>query len=177
MLRWALVSLVLFASSAASAQSVRSEIAATNGITVTLHADEFANRYEYSAPVVNFPSAGGFFLVSRIKRSGTTSPIQIVGAIMYNGDWRFYQSALYRGGTPADYTRVEGRVSSCSGSRYGRGCSLIERFSINVTPSDVNQYAQDGVLQIQVRPTQGGDPVMLSIPVTYIEAVTEVSSR
>lgn len=177
MIRWLIASLVLLTSSVASAQSVRSEVTASNGVVVTLYSDEFANRYEYSAPVVNFPDAGGFFIVSRMKRAGTATPIQVVGAISYRGDWRYYQSALYRGGAPADYTRVEGRVSSCSGSRYGGGCYLMERFSIDVTPADVSSHAENGVLQIQIRPNAGGDPVMLNIPVASIDAVNEVFSR
>jgi hypothetical protein len=177
MSKWwmALVVLMVCAAPPVAAQSVRSEVAASNGVIVTIHADEFANRYEYSAPAINFPDFGGFALVVRTRQSGIETPIRIVGAIMYRGEWRYYRTAIFRGGVPAAYTRVAGDVGSCSGSRYSRGCSLSEQYSIDLTPEEVTRHTQDGRLQIQVRAVQG-DPVMIDIPVSYIDAVTEVST-
>jgi hypothetical protein len=178
MRNWLIVLMALGAvvvASPARAQSVRSEVTASNGVAVTVYADDFADRYEYSSPVINFPNLGGFMMVSRVKRAGTMTPVEVVGAIMYNGEWRFYTTALYRGGVAADYTREGGSVNTCAGSRY-RGCSLTEQFRLNFTAQDVAQHAENGVLPVQVR-AQQGDPVMLEIPIAHIEAVTEVSAR
>lgn len=163
-------------SPASQGQMIESTVTATNGVVVDVNSDSFAERYEYSAPVVNFTNPSGFFLVARIRSAGRLGNLEVGGSIAYYGDWRQYRSAVFRGGAAANYTRDGGRVTSCSGSRYG-GCGLMESFTIILSQAEVTQHAENGVLQIQVRPSLGGDPVMLNIPVNYIDAVMEVASH
>jgi len=166
----------LAAASPAFSQAQELHVTASNGIIVDVNADDFANRYEYSAPPIRFgPDSTSFALVARIKRAEGASPVHIEGVIYYRGDWRFYEQALYRGGGAATYRRVGGEVVSCSGSRYG-GCSLSESFHLDFTPAEVRAHAENGTLTVQLR-ARSGEPMMLDIPVSYIDAVTEVSGR
>jgi hypothetical protein len=158
----------------ATAQSVKSEVTASNGVIVTVYADDFANRYEYTAPVINFPD--GFGLVARIVRPGTVPKTNIQGSFSYRGEWRRYSTALFRGGAEASYNAGSRDVVSCSGSRYGGGCNLRESFSIDLSPAQIRDHAQDGVIDIQVR-AQDTSTALLKIPASYIEAVNEVAGQ
>ncbi|MBB4797984.1 hypothetical protein HNP32_001708 [Brevundimonas bullata] len=158
----------------ASAQSVKSEVTATNGVVVTVYSDDFANRYEYSAPVINFPD--GYALVARIVRPGITPKTNIQGSLSYRGEWRRYSTALFRGGAEASYNAGSREVVSCSGSRYGGGCNLREGFSIDLAPAQIRDHTQDGVIDIQVR-AQDTSTALIKIPASYIEAVNEVAGH
>ena len=169
------VALALVASSPANAQAVESTVAASNGVEVTVYSDEFANRYEYSAPAVKL--VDGFVLVSTVKKAGTVAPVQLVGAFTYSGEWRRYTSAIYRGGDAANYTDTGRNVGRCSSSRYSRpSCTLTEQFSIEVSSDDIKKHAQDGSLAIQVR-AQDTTTALLNVPLVYFQAVEEVSHR
>lgn len=162
----------------ANAQSVKSTVVASNGVEVTVHSDEFANRYEYAAPPITLPE--GFALIGRVDRGETKGAVDLVGAFVYNGEWRYYNSALYRGGDPAEFTSTGRNVGRCSAgrSRYSRSsCTLTERFRIDFSDDDIASHTQDGHIAIQVRATQSTDTVIISVPTSYIEAVNEVSSR
>lgn len=159
----------------ATAQAVRSQVHASNGILVDVYADEFAGRYEYSAPTIDF--ADGFALVAAVVRPGKDGEVGLQGSFSYRGDWRYYSSALFRGGDPVTYIEGSRDVGSCSGSRYGGGCRLSEGFFIEFTPEEVEKHAQNGTLDIQVRAQRAGATAMISVPVTYIEAVREVSTQ
>jgi hypothetical protein len=176
-MRFSLTSLAVVASvmcsAPADAQSVKSTIQAANGVEVTVHSDEFAARYEYTAPTIDFPNLGGFALVARTVRGKETTPIQVVGSIMYNGDWRRYHSAILKGGEEVQATFNDRDVVSCRGSRYS-GCSLREGFRLAPTDQQIKKYAEDGQLQIQLR-AAAGEAMLVTIPVTYFEAVKEVA--
>ena len=178
MRHWGLVvgALWLAMSQVAEAQSVRSEVAASNGVTVTVYADEFANRYEYSAPIIELPNLGGFALVVSIRSNDRVAPARVDGSITYNGEWRRYDSAVFRGGAAVSYTPQGREVLSCRGSRYS-GCALREGFSMVISRDDVTRYAEEGVLRVQVRSSTAADPVMFAIPVTYFAAVEEVAAQ
>ena len=158
-----------------AAQSVKSTVTASNGVQVTVYSDEFANRYEYSAPSVDLTD--GFVLVASIKKGGVATPVYLTGTLIYSGEWRRYNSALFRGGDPAKFIEAGREVGRCQASRYSRAsCTLSEGFKIQITPAEISKYAQNGVLAIQIR-AQDTSTVMLQIPVSYFDAVAEVSKR
>jgi len=172
----ALAAFVVSLPADASAQSLRSEVTASNGVVVTVDSDEFANRYEYSAPQVAIDD--GFVLVSRLIRADTIGPVYIGGGFIYSGDWRFYDSALFRGGDPAEFISAGRDVGRCSSSRYGRpSCTLTEAFLIKLTPKDVATRGVDGKVALQIRSGRTMATVLLEVPTSHFDAVMEVSAR
>lgn len=175
-MRKLLLPLLLMAASGAQAQGQQSQVTASNGIVIDVNADDFAGRYEYSAPIIRFgEDNSSFALVARVRQARSPGAVHVQGVISYNGEWRFYEQALYRGGARANYRRVNGNVVSCRGSRYS-GCALSETFHLDFTPAEVSSHAQNGVLTVQIR-ARSGQPLMLNLPLNYIDAVTEVSNR
>lgn len=170
----AAMAVITLVSSPAVAQSVKSEITASNGVVVTVYSDEFANRYEYTAPAINH--GDGFALVAKIVRAEATTDTHITGTMMYRGDWRRYTSALFRGGVEAPFVERGREVGSCSGSRYGGGCSLRESYNINITPEQIRTHGANGTVDIQVR-AQDTTTTLLSIPTSYFDAVNEVAGQ
>lgn len=162
-------------SATAFAQSVKSVVASSNGVDVTVYSDDFAQRYEYTAPSISM--AEGFVLVAAIKKAGSITPAYATGTIMYSGEWRRYTNAIFRGGDPAKFTVTDRNVGRCSSSRYSRpSCTLSEGFDISFTAADVKKYSQDGILAIQLR-AQDTSTVLVNIPVSYIDAVNEAVGR
>lgn len=159
----------------AVAQSEKSTRVASNGTEVTIYSDSFADRYEYSAPAIDLPDLGGYALVAKIVKGGVAGPLEIVGSIMYRGDWRYYSSAILRGGESVVATFDNRKVVSCSGSRYG-GCSLREGFRVLPTAAQIAKFGQNGAFDIQIR-AQAGPAVIISVPLTYIAAVNEIAKR
>lgn len=155
------------------AQSTKSTLITSNGTEVTLYADEFADRFEFTAPPVKI-DGGGFALVGATKKKGVVSEIFIAGSIYYRGDWRFYNSAIFKGGETANAVFNDRNVVSCSGSRYGGGCSMREGFDITVSPAQLKKYAENGIIQIQLR-SKSAYAQIISIPVNYFEAIKEVA--
>lgn len=167
--------IVLLVSSPAFAQSERSTVRASNGVEVTVYADSFASRYEFSAPAVR--SGDGFVLVARVNEGGRPGAVHLIGSVVYSGEWRFYDRAIFQGGAEASF-RPNGRdVGTCSASRYSRGCSLTEGFVIDITLAQIRQHASNGNVAVQVRPSRSGEAIIFQVPVAYFDAVTEVSSR
>lgn len=162
-------------SSAAEAQSVKSTVTASNGVAVTVYADEFANRYEYTAPSIT--AGDGFVLVATVKKAGVAPPPHLTGAFIYSGEWRRYNSAIFRGGSPAKFIEESRNVGRCSSSRYSRpSCTLTESFKIELTPTDIAKHAENGKVAIQVR-AQDTSTTIIEVPVAYIDAVNEVAKR
>jgi len=169
----ALAAFVVSLPADASAQSLRSEVTTSNGVVVTVHSDEFANRYEYSAPQVRIDD--GLVLVGRLIRADTIEPVHIEGAFIYYsaGDWRYYDSALFRGGDPAEFISAGRDVGGCIPSL----CIYTERFRINLTPEDVATRGVDGKVAIQIRSGPTMATVLLEVPTSHFDAVMEVSAR
>ena len=159
----------------AHAQFVKTKVTASNGVEVIQSVDEFAGRYEFTAPSIEFTTSKkggtGFALVALLRTNTINSGAEIQGAIFYKGDWEYFNSAVFRGGGAVNYTRLGGDVGSC---RYG--CNLSEDFSISLTAEEISKYAVDGVVEMQIRGTSSGNTAMLKVPVAYIEAVTEVGN-
>ena len=59
----------------AFAQMVKSEITVSNGTVVSVNSDDFAGRYEYTAPTIRFDNRNGFALVAAIKEGGEVEAI------------------------------------------------------------------------------------------------------
>ena len=169
-----LAAVALVSAMPGSAQSVKSEITTSSGIAVTLHADEFAGRYEYSAPIVNIDNRS-YAIVVAVVEDGKVGPIMIVGSIMYTGDWRRYQTAIFRGGEEVESSFNDRDVVTCRGSRYG-GCSLREGFRLMPTAAQIEKYATDGKLAIQVR-AQSSDAMVMTIPVSHVAAIEEAVAK
>jgi hypothetical protein len=163
---------ITLATTTASAQMTKSQFTASNGVVVDVNSDDFAGRAEYSAPAIKFsPENGGsgYALVAKTRHAGKLGPLNIQGFIMYSGSWRFYSSAIFKGGAAATYAATGRDVGSC---RYG--CTLTENFMIDLTPTQVEQHAENGVLAIQIR-GKSADTAIIQVPVSYIDAVTEVA--
>jgi len=155
-----------------TAAMVASSVTAANGVVVHVQSDDFANRYEYTAPLVKLDSDNySFFLVAAIKQKGVNPDVFITGTLFYSGDWRYYDSAVFRGGAPAHYLPTDRKVVGCSG-----GCSFQEGFQINLTAKDISDHTANGLLEVEIR-ARSSDSVQLNIPVSYIDAVKQVSSQ
>lgn len=166
---------LVFLAAPATSQIEPTEITAQNGQEVVLHSDEFADRHEYSIRLEkpeadNIDIGSAILLVVRQGEKFAGPAIQ--GEIYYDGDWRYYQSAVFQGGTGAQYFRTGSDVGSCG--RYG--CSKIERFTVILTPEDIEAHSNDGVLKIQVR-ARDSNQFFLSVPVDTVEAILQVSEK
>jgi hypothetical protein len=156
----------------ADAQAVKSTVTASNGVEIIKSVDEFAGRYEFLAPREETKSAKGAFVssvVAKVKAGGQNFPTSIQGFIIYYGDWRRFDYAVFRGGDPVNYKNTDKDVGSCR-----NGCQLTESFIIELSPEDIAKHAEGGKVPIQIR-SQGSDTVMLEIPVAYVEAVNEIA--
>jgi hypothetical protein len=163
----------LLAAAPASAGE-KSQVRASNGVIVDVNSDAFANRYEYTAPTIKFSEDGAsdgmsFALVAAVKKASAPTKRFVTGAIYYRGDWHRYTSALFRGGDAAPFVSMSRDVLSC---RYG--CSFSEGFMLEITPEQIIKYSQNGVLQVQLR-ASSSNTAIVSIPVSYFEAVAEAS--
>lgn len=166
----------LFVSSPLAAQMIESRVTASNGVTVTLNSDEFAGRFEYTAPSIKFGNGQAFALVASIKEKGQAREPFITGSIMYSDrTWRMYNQAILRGGETVDAVFADRDVVSCRGSRYS-GCSYSEGFQLKPTAAQISKYAVDGFLAIQLKGSPGSE-LILEVPVEYLSAVKEVSSH
>lgn len=71
------------------------------------------------------------------KKTGATT-IQVYEFIMYEGNWRYYNTVNYETPTGPRSEAVKNiarNVVSCSGSRYGNGCMLSEHMAFDVDES------------------------------------------
>ena len=169
----ALIGFAATLSSVALAQMVKSKAVATNGVEVVVYSDDFAGRYEYTAPSIDFSTGGGgrgVALVAKVRKNGTLNKTSIQGFIIYTGSWQYFTSAAFRGGDPVNYTRTGGDVGSC---RYG--CTLTEHFSIELSPQDIAKHSENGIVAVQVRASKTANTGIMNIPVRYIDAINEVA--
>jgi hypothetical protein len=153
----------------ANAQAVKSEVTASNGVKITVYSDSFANRFEFTAPTVKSDPVN--LMVATVKKGGTVSAIKLEGFAVYSGEWKKYNSAIFKGGDAAKFTTTQRRVGSCSSS-----CTLIEEFNIAITPAEVKAHAENGIVALQVR-SQTAEASIVEIPVSYFEAINEVANR
>ncbi|MBA4760015.1 hypothetical protein [Sphingosinicella sp.] len=157
------------------AQSVKSVITASNGVEVTVYSDEFANRYEYTAPLIKTDDVN--VLVGNVKKSGVTPAPHLTGFVIYSGEWRRYNSALFKGGDKANFIETGKDVGRCYSSRYSRpSCTLTENFRIELSPAEIKKHSQYGKIALQIRALDSSATI-IEVPMTYIDAVNEVANR
>lgn len=174
-MRWKIIAGLWLASfSVTSTAADTSQVRASNGVIIDVNSDAFANRYEYTAPAIKFSEDGSsdgmsFALVAAIKKGGAPTRRYVTGAVYYRGEWHRYSSAVFKGGDPAPFVNTSRDVLSC---RYG--CSYTEGFNLDITPEQVAKYSEGGVLQVQLR-ALSSNTAIVSIPVSYFEAVSEAS--
>ena len=161
-----------FAASLAHAQMVKSQRGASNGIIVSVSSDDFAGRYEYSAPAIRFKD--GFALVAIIKESGKARGPYLMGSMVYTDRaWRRYEQAILRGGEKVEAIFGDRNVVSCSGSRYV-GCTYSEGFQISLSTEQKARMFEAGSIEIQLKGVPGSE-VVLTVPASYFSAVEEIS--
>lgn len=174
---WAFCGLIAAAAAVpAAGQSEKSTLVASNGVSISLNADEFADRYEYTAPDIEIPESRSVAWVGRVKVRGEWLPLQIGGLAAYQGDWRYYDQAILRGGEELTAHFTDRSVISCAGSsrRYGQGCLLSESFMILPTRAQIERYAEDGVLAVQIR-SRRGQSMTINVPLDYVAALDELT--
>ncbi|WP_417659619.1 hypothetical protein [Pseudidiomarina sp.] len=162
---------VLFAVSATSAKSQEKSISASNGVTVSVTEDSFAERFEFTAPTLEWELENGdkiVAIVAAIKEPKKRVPPFITGFIAYEDDWRRYSKAIFRGGDEVNFESVSRDVLTCS----SRPCTLVESFNINLTPAQIERHKKNNELVMQVRGGASSN-FLISIPVDYLEAVQE----
>ncbi len=171
LLSMVLATILAITSSASLAEITRTT--ASNGVIVNMDIDSFANEYSYSSPSVNIdPTTYAFVLRSDGR---VTIPSLISGASVYRSShWRFYNSAIIRGGTQVTFVSTLREVQSCS-SRMG-DCLYVEGFRIRMTPAQLAQATSNGMVEVQLR-AQNGPTLFYRIPVSHFEAVNEVANR
>ena len=160
---------------ATAAMAEEKIVPASNGVEITVNSDEFADRYEYSAPVIRFGSSGqdsGFVLLAAVKSADRLSAPYISGYIYYSDDWRRYSRAIFKGGAEASFKELDRNVVSCR----SKPCSLSEGFRVDVTDQQIKQHASDGKLSIQIR-SQSANNFIIEVPVSYFDAIKEVSQK
>lgn len=161
---------VAFASQA-NAEAVKSMLTASNGVEVTVYSDDFEGRYEFTAPAVRVGEIGGtsaVALVARVLKTNVDTGTHVTGFVSYSGSWKFFEGAVFKGGEKVDFTRTDGKVGSC---RYG--CSLTESFNMKITPAQLSKYAENGMVPVQIR-ARSTDTILLSLPVSYFQAMNEM---
>ena len=156
-----------------SAHSSDKNRVASNGVKVSVRSDDFANRHEYTAPIIRFGSDtqdNGVVFLARIRDSSGWSQFVVQGIIYYRDDWRRYSSAVFRGGEPANFEVSRRNIVSCRGTP----CLLSEVYSIILTSDQISKYTENGNLQIQIR-ANNSRPFIIEIPAIYFEALNEVA--
>jgi hypothetical protein len=168
----ALIALSILFAAPASAQMVKQPVTASNGIVVDVAKDDFAQRYEYVAPTIDIRAPDGTMgaaFVAKIRRGAVLGSLNVQGFVIYSGKWRYYRTALFKGGAAVNYQRTKGDVGSC---RYG--CTLTEHFTMQLSAAEISKYAENGSIPVQLR-ADSTETVLISIPVSYIKAVEEVA--
>ena len=165
--------LALITAQSGHAATVKSQYTAPNGVVIDVQADDFAGRKEYSSPFVEFQSDGegghGKAIVGEVFDNGKLLGMTVQGYIFYSGDWRFYSTAIFRGGQAANFHRTGSDVVDC---HYG--CTMSENFLIDITPAEARAHATGGIVGIQVRGTSS-HTALLNIPLSYFEAVASLA--
>jgi hypothetical protein len=164
--------LAITAATAVHAQMVKSDRVASNGLVVSVNRDDFAERYEYTAPTIRFKD--GFALVAAIKKNGRARGPYIMGSLMYSDrSWRNYDQAILRGGEKVEAVFGDRDVVSCRGSRYS-GCTYSEGFQLTLNLDRRKRLAEAGSIDVQLKGIPGSE-VILTVPASYFLAVEEVS--
>ncbi|WP_395444027.1 hypothetical protein [Caulobacter sp. UC70_42] len=160
---------------ATGAVAAETKVTASNGVKVSVNADQFAARTAYTSPKAIFQAEGEKIqdseaFAAKVRNADDMSALTIQGRIRYANRWRYYRNAVFKGGDPAP-VEITGRdVATCMTST----CIFNERFVIDITPEQIAKYAEGGNLSVQFR-SETGQVAVMTIPVSYLEAVQEVA--
>jgi hypothetical protein len=167
------VLLAIVASSAAQAQDAKSVVQTSIGVPVEKWSNDFAGHYEFASPEVHFAVPRGFgdqtAVISLTKDGGKVEGPRILVMLAYNGDWQFYNSAVFKGGEPIAFTESQHRVIGCEG-----GCTESESFFLTPTKAQLAKYAADGNLTFQIQ-SKTATNAIITIPMAYYAAVLEAA--
>lgn len=158
--------------SSATAQMVESKLTASNGVVITKNSDDFSQRYEYTSPRIETRSSQNALtsaIVAKVRDGKSLGDAVIQGFIIYFGEWKYFDSAVFKGGDAVNYTKTSGKVETCR-----NGCEFSERFVIHLSQADIAKHAESGAVPVQIR-SQTGDTVLLSVPVSYVVAINEIA--
>lgn len=75
------------------------------------------------------------FIRAHVDKKTGAARYQLYQFIMYEGDWRFYNSVNYEtpdGPKREAVTQISRDVVSCSGARYSAGCMFVEHMAFSV---------------------------------------------
>ncbi len=173
MLKYLFGAMLLLVSTTSYAQMVKTEETAANGVEVSVNSDDFAGRFEYTAPSIKFDE--GFALVAVIKEGGKIDGPYIMGTIMYRDrTWRRYDKAILRGGEEVEAIFGDRDVVSCRGSRYS-GCTYSEGFQLTLNSDQRKRLSEAKSIDIQLKGVPGSE-LILTVPASYFVAVEEVSA-
>jgi hypothetical protein len=167
---------LLLCSGAPSAAAER-KITASNQVEVTVSGDEFTSGEFIYGPTHQqiSPTTTSYYFALMGGKDGTDNAEHygIPGAFSYIGDWRFYEAAYFKGGTPADFRVRDRRITSdrCSSTL---GCALKESFVISISPDQLAKFADEEGLAIKVVAKRGAS-FIIEIPKAEIDAVREVT--
>jgi hypothetical protein len=85
---------------------------------------------------------------------------------MHQYGWRFYQSADFEGGVPADFVSIDRSVTDCSSSSVG-GRYLEEDFGISLSDRFLRQHLHTG-FSVRANAHDGHRNVVV-VPPNYVE--------
>jgi len=157
------------------ALAAEQDFTASNGLVVSVSADDFRPNKDVSAPVIRDGKAGVSYIYAVRKLPSGSSLHLLQGLISYSGDWRFYDRAYLKGGEAAEFNSLDRKVGYCG--RYSRGCSLSETFMVRFTDEQVAAAKAAGALAVQVGSPSAGVAIVLTVPLTHLDAVDEVANR
>lgn len=163
----------VLASSAAQAQDAKSVVQTSMGVAVEKWSNDFAGHYEFASPEVHFPVPRGFgdqtAVISLTKDGGKVEGPRILVMLAYNGDWQFFNSAVFKGGEPIAFQESQHRVIGCEDD-----CTESESFFLTPTKAQLAKYAADGNLTFQIQ-SKAATNAIITIPMAYYAAVLEAA--
>lgn len=164
----------VLASSATAQDIVKSEITASNGVSVGITTIARANRREIYSPILE--REGSEIYAERIDIDGTAGALLLKGSAYYRGRAHLYDKATFSNGDLAVFKRGPVEVRGCKpGPDNQPDCLWSEDFTVTVTSDEVAQHENDGMLEVELSGGPTLEKTRLSIPVAYFHAVVEVA--
>lgn len=157
------------------AHAAERNVTASNGINVSITGDDFDGKLEFTAPKLKISDDEySFLFVAIVKKTGQPAgSVQLAGSLYYDGDWRRYHEAKFRGGEVAKGDFNDRDVLSCRSS--SSECTLREGFHVWLTDAQIQKYAVGAYIDLKFKASKSSEEPVVSVPISYIEAVKEVS--
>lgn len=137
---------------------------------VTVKNDEFKKSLEFTGPNCAPPSsADSVFLRAWKSKDGTLS-YQVYVRHVYQGEWKFFDSAWDSNGARLDVIPISRNVSNC----YGGACTLNEHIGINISQIYLDRAAMTPEGMTFKVEGKAGQKIF-SLPPAYIEGFLTVA--